>query len=232
MEFRNFLLASLHPEDAAVLIPHLREVSLARGAELFDVGSEVATLYFPSSACVSIVNVMRDGKTVETVTVGRESAVLLLEAAADEPSRSRVFAQVAGGAMALPAAAFRKRLAESATLLSLTLRHALASARQAELGVSCNIAHSADGRLARWLLMTQDRTGADTFPLTQDYMAVMTGVQRSTVSNLAADLKREGIIDYSRGSLTIHDRTRLIARSCECYADVEAVFVNLRAMRR
>jgi CRP-like cAMP-binding protein len=136
--------------------------------------------------------------------------------------------QVAGAALALPSAVFRKRLAESQELVSLTLRHARGLAQQAELGVGCNLAHTADGRLARWLLMTQDRIGSDLLPLTQDYLAVMTGVQRTTVSLMAAALKKAKLIDYSRGQLTILNRPGLIAQSCECYAVSERQFEELR----
>jgi CRP-like cAMP-binding protein len=171
---------------------------------------------------------MRDGRIVETTTVGRESAPGLLDAVTNRPTSSRIFVQVAGAALALPSAVFRQRLAESRGLVNLTLRHARGLAQQAELGVGCNLAHSADGRLARWLLMTQDRTGGDVLPLTQDYLAVMTGVQRTTVSLMAAALKKAKIIDYSRGQLTILDREGLIGQACECYAISERQFEELR----
>jgi CRP-like cAMP-binding protein len=228
MYFRNFLLRALHADDATDLTPHLREVSLSRGQPLYEPGEAVETLYFPSSACVSVVSVMQDGRVVETTTIGRESAPGLLDAVTDRPTSSRIFVQVAGAALALPSMAFRKRLAESQQLVSLTLRHARGLAQQAELGVGCNLAHGADGRLARWLLMTQDRIGNDTLPLTQDYLAVMTGVQRTTVSLMAAALKKANIIDYSRGQLTILDRPGLIAEACECYAVSERQFDELR----
>jgi CRP-like cAMP-binding protein len=228
MYFRNFLLRALHPDDAADLIPHLREVSLSRGQPLYEPGEAVNTLYFSSSACTSVVSVMRDGRIVETTTVGCESAAGLLDAVTDLPTSSRIFVQVAGAALALPSEVFRKRLAESPALVSLTLRHARGLAQQAELGVGCNLAHTADGRLARWLLMTQDRIGSNLLPLTQDYLAVMTGVQRTTISLMAAALKKARVIDYSRGQLTIIDRPGLIAQACECYAVSERQFEELR----
>ncbi|HEV7383381.1 MAG TPA: Crp/Fnr family transcriptional regulator, partial [Phenylobacterium sp.] len=195
---------------------------------LYEPGEAVDTLYFPSSACVSVVSVMRDGRIVETTTIGRESAPGLLDAVTDRPASSRIFVQVAGAALALPSAVYRKQLAESLGLVNLTLRHARGQAQQAELGVGCNLAHTADGRLARWLLMTQDRIGSDLLPLTQDYLAVMTGVQRTTVSLMAAALKKAKIIDYSRGLLTILDRPGLISQACECYAVSERQFDELR----
>jgi CRP-like cAMP-binding protein len=232
MEFRNFLLSSLATGDAAALVPALKEVSLSRGQVLFEEDEPVETIYFPGSSCISVVSMMSDGKAVETATIGRESAVALLDAVTGKPARSRIFTQIAGGAMALSAAAFRTRLAESPALVRLTLLHARANAAQAELGVGCNLTHSAEGRMSRWLLMTADRTGSEAFPLTQDYIAVMTGVQRSTVSKLAAALKRDRVIDYSRGALAIRDRAALMERACDCYASIEEQFALLQSERR
>lgn len=232
MEFRNFLLAALGPDDASAVTPRLKEVTLVPGQVLFEQDGPVDALYFPSSACISVVAVMQDGKTVEIATVGRESAAGLLDVLTASPAATRSFVQIGGAALTLRATDFRVRLAESPPLLRLALLHVRATARQAEASVACNIAHTADNRLARWLLMTQDRVGADGFPLTQDYMAVMTGVQRSTVSVMAAALKRAGVIDYVRGNVTIVDRERLIDHACECYTSVEEQFEALRGDAR
>ncbi len=210
-------------------MPALVETSLSTGQVLFEPGDEVDAVYFPGSACISVVTIMEDGKAVETSTVGRESAVGLLDVLTTEPSHSRVFAQVAGSATRVPARAFRTLIATSPTFLKLVLRHARANVLQAEQGVACNVAHEVHGRLARWLLMTQDRVGAPTFPLTQEYMSVMTGVQRSTVSVMAGSLKKAGVIGYSRGFVTILNRDALIAHACECYSVVGRQFEALRA---
>lgn len=228
MQLLNFFLSALKPSDLAALSESLSEVGLASGQPLWEAGGEVEALYFPSSACISMVTVLSDGKSVETSTIGRESVVALLDALAQQPSRSRVFAQIGGGAMRLPASAFRARLLESPDLLLLTHRHLRAASLQAEQGVACNATHGAEERLARWLLMTQDRVGSASFLLTQDYMAVMAGVQRTTVSTLAHQLKKAGVLHYSRGNITIRDRDALIGRACECYAVVGGQFEALR----
>lgn len=228
MQFRNFLLSALAPDDAAAITPHLREVSLSRSQVLFEPGERVEHIYFPSSACISVTAVMEDGQLVETNTVGRESAAGLLDAITSEVAATRGFAQIAGAAMVVPAGPYRNRMKNSPALLQLTLMHLRAATRQAETGVACNVAHSAESRLARWLLMTEDRTGSSSFPLTQEYLAVMTGVQRTTVSHLAAGMKKAGIIDYSRGHLTIRDRPALERRACECYSQLEVQFELLQ----
>lgn len=232
MHFRNFLLAAMSPADLAAFGKGLTEVSLVRGETLSEPGDTIDDIYFPSSACVSIITVMKNGSAVEAATIGRESAVGLIDAITGQPADMRTFVQVAGSALRLSAAAYRARMLQSNDLLALTLDHVRATALQAEQGVACNVAHDVHGRLARWLLMTQDRTGVASFPLTQEYMAVMTGVQRSTVSMVAAGYKKAGLISYSRGDVTIVDRTGLERQACECYAVVGAAFERLRAERR
>jgi CRP-like cAMP-binding protein len=228
VQLLNFFLSALKSSDRDALSAHLFEVSLVAGEVLYEAGDHVDAVFFPGSACISRVTVLSDGKAVENSTVGRESVVSLIDAITGQPSRSRVFAQIGGSAIRLRAADFRAQLAASPELQKLTWMHARALGLQAEQGVACNAAHAANGRLARWLLMTQDRVGASVFPLTQDYMAVMTGVQRSTVSVMAATLKRAGVIDYSRGRLNILDRQALLQHSCECYAVVGEQFEQLR----
>ena len=216
MEYRNFFLAALRPDDIAALEPRLKEVTLTIGQVLVEPDDEIHTLYFPSSACISVVAQMRDGKTLEIATVGRESAASLLDVMGGAASGTRLFVQIAGAGLSLPAAAFRARLQESPALMQLALAHVRATVRQAETGVACNLAHTTDNRLARWLLMTQD------------LMAIMTGAQRSTISQLASSLKIAGVIDYARGRVTVLDRARLIEHACECYDTVNEVFEDLR----
>jgi len=225
----NFLLSALHPADLAALSVGLTELSVASGEVFFEPGQQPDAIYFPGGACISLVSVLADGRIVETTTVGRESAAGLLEAITHRPATNRGFAQIGGSAIRLPADLFRARMLQSPTLTELAFLHVRANVAQAEQSVACNAAHDVPARLSRWLLMTQDRVGAKTFPLTQDYMAVMTGVQRSTISLAASGLKRRGIIDYSRGSLTIVDRAALERHACECYAIVAEQFENLRA---
>jgi len=208
------------------------EVSLSRGDSLFEPGDTASTVFFPSTAVVSVVTVMKDGRSVETGTVGYESVVALLDAVTEESVRSRIFAQVGGVGLRLPAAALRHRLRESPALLQLFLQHARANGLQAEQHVACNVLHQIDARLAKWLLMTADRVGGQSFMLTQDYMAVMTGSQRTTISAAAAALKAEGLIAYSRGNVTILDRRALTERACECYGEVREQFDGLRRLRQ
>jgi CRP-like cAMP-binding protein len=227
VKFRNFLLSALSDADRQALMPDLVEVSLAQGQVLFDVGDEADSVYFPSSAVISVVTVMEDGRSVESHTIGRESGVGLVNAAGRVPVQTRTFAQVNGGALRLSASALRRQLAASPTLTGHLMRHVHATLLQAQQFTACNVLHSADQRLARWLLMTADRTGSASFPLTQEYMAVMTGVQRTTVSALANGFKERGLIRYSRGQVEILNEAGLANASCECARVVRRQFEEL-----
>jgi CRP-like cAMP-binding protein len=229
VEFRNYLLSALGDADRQAIIPVLAEFPLERGQVLFEPGDPVLHVYFPSSAILSVATVMRDGATVETSTIGNESGAPLLRAMIAQPSPSRIFAQVGGAALRLSASALRTRATQSPAMMSLLVRHASSITFQAEQGVACNVLHGAVARLARWLLMTQDRTGSRSLPLTQEYMSVMTGVQRTTISVVANELRRGGLIRFSRGVVEITDRKGLEAAACECYRSVREEFDAMRS---
>jgi CRP-like cAMP-binding protein len=228
VEFRNYLLSSLEEADRQAILSSLAEVPLERGQVLFEPGEAIGQVYFPSSAVLSIVTVMADGGAVESSTVGHESGSPLLWALAGQPSKARIFTQVGGSAVRMPAAALRGRAAQSQAFIELLVRHAGAIAFQSEQGVACNILHSAVERLARWLLMTQDRTGSRVLPLTQEYLSVMTGVQRTTISAVANRLRGGGLIRFSRGNIEILDRAGLEAAACECYGVIRGEFNGMR----
>ena len=228
MEFRNYFLASLGEADRQAILPSLVEIPLERGQVLFEPGDTVEQVFFPSSAVLSIATLMSDGAAVESSTIGYESGSPLLWALAAEPSKARIFTQISGSAVRAPAVALRARAAASPALLHLLIRHAGSIAFQAEQGVACNALHHALARLARWLLMTQDRTGSRVLPLTQEYLSVMTGVQRTTISGVANQLRSDGLIRFSRGNIEILDRAGLEAAACECYRVVRDEFDGMR----
>ena len=186
------------------------------------------SVFFPSNAVLSIVTVMVDGRGVESSTVGHESAAPLLWALSHGRSKARIFAQIGGAAIRMPASTLRAKAAASPALMALLMRHSASLNFQAEQGVACNILHDAPARLARWLLMTQDRTGNRSLPLTQEYMSVMTGVQRTTISAVANQLRAAGLIRFSRGNVEVLDRAGLEAFACECYKTIRGEFDELR----
>ncbi len=177
---------------------------------------------FPNTAVVSVVTVMSDGRTVESDTVGYESVVGVLAALGTSLAISRTFTQIPGSATRLSAARLRRQVDESSVLRRLLVRHSQANLAQAHQSVACNALHSVNQRLSRWLLMSQDRTAAATVQLTQQFLAAMVGVQRTTITKALSDLTQAGLIRRGRGRIVILDRAGLEARSCECYGAVRA----------
>jgi CRP-like cAMP-binding protein len=223
MIFRNALLAAMAPADIAALFPSMKETALGVGQGLCEPGQEMTSVYFPSSAVISVVTVMEDGRNVEVASVGYESVAGLLPALTETPPTTRMFVQIAGGAISLPTAVLRERTSQSPGLLKLVLRYAQATAAQAEQSTACNAVHVLPARLARWLLASQDRVDNPVMLLTQDYMGVMAGALRSSVSLAAGEFKEAGLIRYTRGQVEILDRPGLEKRACECYRADHAI---------
>jgi CRP-like cAMP-binding protein len=222
MQFRNAFLSSMDPSDLEVLSPHLRETALCRGQTLCAAGEFVASIYFPSGSAIGSAAIMRDGRSVETATIGYENVAGLLPGLTQSPSPGRMFVQIGGGAISLPVDKLRARAAASPTLMDLILRFAQAGAAQAEQSAACNALHPLTSRLARWILTCDDRVDQPNMTLTQGDLAVMCGALRSSVSIAASEFKRDGLIRYSRGLIDIIDRPRLERQSCECYSSDRA----------
>jgi CRP-like cAMP-binding protein len=218
MQFRNAILSAMDPADLAVLFPDLKEVALFGGESLSEPGSLSPWVYFPSNSAISIVTVMIDGREVETTSIGYCSAAGLLPALTGVAPSSRMFVQIGGGAITLPAEKLNARAVQSPTLMALILRSAQALSAQAERSAACYALHHLSARLARWLLICEDRVDRPQMELTQDHMGVMAGALRSSISLAASEFKEMGLIRYSRGHLEIIDRAGLERCACECYA--------------
>ena len=217
MEFRNQVLAELTPSQLTLLQPHLIERHLVSGEVLYQPGDRVEAVFFPSTAVTSVVTVMEDGRCVESATLGNESVVGAVPALSEAPSHARVFIQVPGDAWQLTASIFRRHVLNDPALLKIILRHVQRDIGQSEQSVACNALHNVVQRLARWILLTQDRVGDSRIPLTQEYLAIMLGVQRTTVTSAAQSLKKAGLIRYMRGRIDVTNRAGLKRVACECY---------------
>lgn len=220
MLFRNRILSIIDKADLVALLPAMTEVTWGPQQGIFEVGGPVEMVHFPSSAGLSVVAVMADGAEVECATVGYEGAVGVLPALSGATSTSRAYVQLPGSGISVSAAALRDRAARSPALLELLLRSAQTLIAQEEQSVACNALHDVEARLSRWLLICHDRLNTPVMPITQEYLAIMLGLQRTTVSAAAGVLRGEGLIRYTRGQLEILDRDALKARSCECYGAV------------
>lgn len=221
----NRLLASLKPAERAILEPSMSSVVLNRGDVLFEPGEDVTQTYFPGpGVVVSLVVTMADGRAVESATIGREGAVGGIVSAGDKPAFSRAAVQIGGMALRMETAALESAKERSGVIRDLFNRYADTLIAQTLQSVACNALHSLEARLCRWLLTTHDRVDSDEIALTQEYLAEMLGVQRTTVSGVARVLQERGLISYSRGRMVILDRAGLERSACECYGSVQDHF--------
>ncbi len=225
---RNRLLAALAPEDYAALAPHLEPVALSVGQVLAGPGEAFAHVYFPETAVLSVIARMADGAGVEVGTVGNEGLAGVSVLLDTEASPNETLAQIPGTALRVSAAAFTAAVDARPGLRRLLHRYAQAYLTQVAQGAACNRLHGIEARCARWLLMTHDRVGgADSFPLKQEFLAIMLGVRRAGVTVAAGALQDAGLIRYRRGGIRVLDRAGLEAAACECYGVVRRQFDRL-----
>jgi CRP-like cAMP-binding protein len=213
----NKLLASLPRVQLNLLLPHLTTVSLPQGTIAFETGDEVDQVYFPHDGMLSLLAVMRDGKAVETATVGREGVVGAMAGLGLHKSLVRVVVQLPMTASKIASSQFRKAVAGSEALHNLCIQYNEVLLTQARVTAACNALHPVEARFCRWLLQSADRAASDTVPLTQELLAEMLGVRRTSVTEVAGKVQSEGVITYSRGIIKILDRAGLERLSCECY---------------
>lgn len=226
----NRLLAALTADEFRRLRPMLTTVPLKFKQSLQKQGENVSHVYFPGGGVCSLTTVMEDGRMVEVATVGSEGVVGIAAFFGDElpPGEALVQVPVPGGEAEMMAVNdFRREMERRGELFELVRRYSIALTALVMQSAACNSLHSAEERCARWLLMTHDRVDGDEFLLTQEFLAVMLGVRRSTVTVIAGALHKARLIDYSHRRIKIVDRSGLEAASCECYRVVHAQFQRL-----
>jgi CRP-like cAMP-binding protein len=213
----NRLLAALPPDILALLDGDLRRVSVEPGAILLEPGEPVENIYFPQTGLISLSVLGRDGAAIETTTVGREGAIGLHGVLGGRRSFTRATTQIGGTFSTIEAGRFEHIASGSTSVRDLILRYIEVLLAETQQISACNAMHGAGARLCRWLLQCADRTGRDELPLTQDSMARVLGVQRTTVSLLAQAIAVRGLVKYRRGRIVLLDRKGLEERACECY---------------
>ncbi|CAN5414796.1 Crp/Fnr family transcriptional regulator [soil metagenome] len=214
----NVLLSSLPPvEFDQLLRPHLTTHALAQGALVLEAGDEFDHVYFPHNGMMSLLVVLSDGKSIETATVGREGVIGAMAGLGLYKSLVRVVIQLPMGVSKISSAWFRKAAAQSDAIRELCLRYNEVLLSQARITAACNAVHAVEARFCRWLLQSADRAGGDTVGLTQEFLAEMLGVRRTSVTEVASKLQQAGVISYSRGIIKIIDRRGLEGAACECY---------------
>lgn len=218
MPLSNRLIESLPPRVRDRLLRSAVNVELSTGAVLYDAGTALSHAYFPRSGFISLMTIVDAHQPLELALIGNEGmlgATVLLDVGT-VPMRSVV--QGNGSAWRLTATQFRRELDASASLTRTLRRYLYLSILQLAQNSACQSFHRVDARLARWLLMTHDRSHTDHFQLTHAFLADMLGVRRSAVTVAAGALQRRNIIRYSRGEIKVLARDKLEAESCSCYA--------------
>ena len=223
----NRVLAALPKAAYRSIMSQMERVLLENGQLAYDVDKPIKFVYFPLTGVFSLVTFMEDGEGVEVATIGNEGMVGLPLFLGVDRTSGKAFTQVPGDSLRMTAAAFKKEIRREGPLTQTLQLYTQALMVQISQGMACNGKHSIRQRCARWLLMTHDRIGAETFPLSQEFLALMLGVRRGGVNKVATELKQAGLIQYSRGVIRILKRKELEDTSCECYRVIRKEFDRL-----
>ncbi|MDH4560222.1 Crp/Fnr family transcriptional regulator [Pseudomonas sp. BN411] len=220
MPRQNHLLAALSEDVQQRLFCHLERVPLPLGKVLYESGHTMRHVYFPTDSIISLIYVMESGASAEISVVGNEGLVGIALFMGGESTPSRAVVQSGGHAFRLPGQLLKNEFNRHGELLVLMLRYTQALITQMAQTAVCNRHHSIDQQLCRWLLLSLDRLPSNQLVMTQELIANMLGVRREGVTEAAGKLQKLGVIEYSRGHITVLDRQRLEQLSCECYAVV------------
>lgn len=224
---QNHLLAALTGPEQERLFPQLVLTPMPLGDVLYESGSELSHVYFPTTSIVSLLYVMEDGSSAEIAVVGNEGLVGVALFMGGETTPSRAVVQSEGFAYRLAGAGMKEEFIRGGAMQNLLLRYTQALLTQMAQTAVCNRHHSVDQQLCRWLLLSLDRLPSNELSMTQELIANMLGVRRTGVTEAARKLQKAGLISYSRGHITLLDRNKLELRVCECYAVVKKEFDRL-----
>jgi len=218
---KNHLLAALSPEIQTRLVADLTPQKLSLGRVLYESGDTMPYVYFPIDSIVSLIYVMENGSSAEISVVGNEGMIGVALIMGGESTPSRAVVQSAGLAFRVPGQRIKDEFNRHGELLLLLLRYTQALITQMAQTAVCNRHHSIDQQLCRWLLLSIDRLPTNKLTMTQELIANMLGVRREGVTDAAGKLQRLGVIEYSRGQITVLDRKKLETLCCECYEVVK-----------
>jgi CRP-like cAMP-binding protein len=219
----NLVLACLPAPDIDLLLPHLRAVDLPQETVLFEAGDAISNVFFPHAGIVSLVVNLATGEMIEAAMVGRESLVGGLAALDSNLCMNRAVVQIAGSASVVDAEQAHRLADRSEKFRRILVRHEQLILAQSQQSAACNAAHTLEARLSRWLLRCRDLTGGDELALTQEFVAEMLGVRRTSVSIVANTLQRAGFIRYRRGHIHVLDTNGLEESACECYEVIKVM---------
>jgi CRP-like cAMP-binding protein len=213
--------------DAAALRPHLTVMHLQQKRVLHNTGDMINKIYFPTTAVVSLVVALESGEMTEAAMVGKDGAVGIASALDGKLAINRAIVQLGGDAIVCDQAAFRSAALQSESLITTVMRHEQTLFAQAQQSAACMAYHEVDARFCRWMLRARDLSGSDQLPFTQEFLAEMLGVQRTSVNTVARTLQEAGLIKYRRGQIEIIDVEGLLEGACECYEVVKEQYSQL-----
>jgi CRP-like cAMP-binding protein len=224
---KNLLLNLLSPADLKRLEPHLKPARFEQHHVLFEADEPIRHVYFPTSAVVSLVTSLSTGETIEVAMVGLDGVVGASAALDGKMSLSRGVIQLGGEMVVCDIEALKSTALQSPKLLALLIRHEQTVYAQAQQSAACFATHQVIARLSRWLLRARDLSGSDILSFTQEYLAEMLGVRRTSVTVVAHTLQAAGLIKYARGRIQILNTEGLQDSACECYGTVKAQYARL-----
>ena len=217
----SLILLSISNSDYSSLRPHLEYVSLPNHLVLHEAGGKLEFAYFPNRGVISLVVVMKDGRTAEAGIVGNEGFTGTLAAVGLSRSPLHTVVQITGDGFRVEVGALQNTLEFAPHLQLMLSRYAAIRGMQVAQTAACNRLHDIGQRLARWLLMTQDRVDSGSLAITHDFLATMLGTDRPSVSEAAGVLQKKKLIQYTRGAVKIMNRKKLENSACECYGVIQ-----------
>ncbi len=217
----SLILLSIADSDYSSLRPHLEYVSLPNHLVLHEAGGKLEFAYFPNRGLISLVVVMKDGRTAEAGIVGNEGFTGTLAAVGLSRSPLHAVVQITGDGFRVEVGALQSTLKSAPHLQLMLSRYAAIRGMQVAQTAACNRLHDIGQRLARWLLMTQDRVDSGSLPITHDFLATMLGTDRPSVTTAAGVLQKKNLIEYTRGAVKIVNRRKLENSACECYGVIQ-----------
>jgi CRP-like cAMP-binding protein len=223
----NLLLAALPQAESSRWASQLEPVDMPLGQVLYESGTRLSHVYFPTTSIISLLYVMENGASAEIAVVGQEGIVGVALFMGGESTPSRAVVQSAGQGLRLRASLMMQEFNRGGPVMHLLLRYTQALITQMAQTAVCNRHHSLDQQLCRWLLLSLDRLQSNQLVMTQELIANMLGVRREGVTEAAGQLHKAGLIRYQRGHITILDRAGLERRTCECYAVVKKEYDRL-----
>jgi CRP-like cAMP-binding protein len=223
----NQLLSLFSPSDSKLLAPYLKPAKFEQQHVLFEADQQIRHVYFPTGAVVSLVITLSTGETVEAAMVGSDGVVGASAALDGKVSLSRGIVQLGGEIVVCDIDALKSTALQSPKMLSLLIRHEQTIYAQAQQSAACFATHQVEARLCRWLLRARDLSGSDNLPFTQEYLAEMLGVRRTSVTAVAQTLQEAGLIKYARGKIRVVDAKAMQKTTCECYGSVKTLYEKL-----